>query len=120
MNAAHHLLYRRVTLEYGNQPAIEHRSHAVRDGGALDRAVVGALANKLLDRGARHQYLSDGPAASFLDVPYMRETWTMIQREDTPEAFRTAVTVLTRGIMAGLYVNSLDRITTRPPSASAR
>src|SRR5258708_34493312 len=63
MNAAHHLLYRRVTLEYGDQPTIEHRSHAVRDGGALDGAVAGALANKLLDRGARHQYLSDGPAA---------------------------------------------------------
>jgi asparagine synthase (glutamine-hydrolysing) len=38
----------------------------------------------------------------------MRDVWRMIQREDTPEAFSKAVTVLTRGIMAGLFVNSVE------------
>lgn len=49
--------------------------------------------------------LAQGPAAAYLDVPYMRQVWQMIQTEDTPEAHRKAVTVLTRGIMAGLFVN---------------
>lgn len=49
--------------------------------------------------------LASGPAAAYLDVTHMREVWRMIQRDDTPEAFRKSVTVLTRGIMAGLWVN---------------
>jgi asparagine synthase (glutamine-hydrolysing) len=53
--------------------------------------------------------LDGGPAAGYVDVPYMREVWTMIQREDTPDAFRKAVSVLTRGIMGGLHVNALAR-----------
>lgn len=49
--------------------------------------------------------LDAGPAAAYVDAPYMREVWTMIQTNDTPEAFGKSVTVLTRGIMAGLWVN---------------
>jgi asparagine synthase (glutamine-hydrolysing) len=49
----------------------------------------------------------------------MRAVWRMIQREDTPEAFRKAITVLTRGIMAGLYVNSVDNGTALDRDASA-
>jgi asparagine synthase (glutamine-hydrolysing) len=49
--------------------------------------------------------LASGPAAAYVNVPYMREVWRMIQTHDTPEAFRKSVTVLTRGIMAGLWVN---------------
>jgi asparagine synthase (glutamine-hydrolysing) len=49
--------------------------------------------------------LERGPAAAYLDVTYMRQAWQMIQTQDTPEAFRKAVTVLARGIMAGLFVN---------------
>jgi asparagine synthase (glutamine-hydrolysing) len=49
--------------------------------------------------------LGRGPAAIYVDVPYMREVWQMIQTQDTPEAFHKTVTVLTRGIMAGLFVN---------------
>jgi asparagine synthase (glutamine-hydrolysing) len=64
--------------------------------------------------------LSDGPAAAYLDVPYMRETWGVIKREDTREAFQRAVTVLMRGIMAGLYVNSLDRTPMRPAATAPR
>jgi len=49
--------------------------------------------------------LACGPAAAYLDVLYMRQVWQMIQTQNTPEAFRKAVTILTRGIMAGLFVN---------------
>jgi asparagine synthase (glutamine-hydrolysing) len=49
--------------------------------------------------------LAQGSAVEYVDVPYMREVWQMIQTQDTPEAFHKSVTVLTRGIMAGLFVN---------------
>lgn len=49
--------------------------------------------------------LSRGPAAAYIDVAYMRQVWKMIQTEDTNNAFNKAVTVLTRGIMGGLFVN---------------
>ena len=52
--------------------------------------------------------LAQGPAAGYVDVPYMREVWQLIQTQDTPEAFRKAITVLTRGIMAGLFVNEFN------------
>ena len=48
-----------------------------------------------------------GAAAAYLDTRYMREVWRMVQREDTSEALLKSVTVLTRGIMAGLYVNTV-------------
>jgi len=53
--------------------------------------------------------LAQGPAAAYLNVPYMRQVWAMIQRDDTPEAFHQAITILTRGIMAGLWVNGFGR-----------
>ena len=49
--------------------------------------------------------LTTGPAAAYVDVPYIRQVWQMIQMQDTPEALRKAITILTRGIMAGLFVN---------------
>jgi asparagine synthase (glutamine-hydrolysing) len=49
--------------------------------------------------------LARGPAAAYLDMAYMRDVWRMVQRDNTPEAFRKSGTVLTRGIMAGLWVN---------------
>jgi len=49
--------------------------------------------------------LALGPAAEYVDVSYMREVWAMVKTKDTPETFRKSVTVLTRGIMAGLWVN---------------
>lgn len=57
--------------------------------------------------------VSRGPAAAYVDVPHMRQVWAMIKRDDTPEALRKATTVLTRGIMAGLYVNSIERAASR-------
>ncbi len=51
--------------------------------------------------------LAKGPAAGYLDVVYMREVWRTIEQRDTPDAFHKCITVLTRGIMAGLFVNRL-------------
>ncbi|MBI2864750.1 MAG: asparagine synthetase B [Chloroflexi bacterium] len=50
--------------------------------------------------------LEHGPAAEYVDLPYMREAWQLIQTADTAEAFKKAVTVLTRGIGVGLWVNA--------------
>ncbi|ABQ25547.1 asparagine synthase-related protein [Geotalea uraniireducens] len=55
--------------------------------------------------------LAVGPAAAYLNVPYMREVWAMVRTDDTPEAFRKSVTILTRGIMAGLWVNGFYNVT---------
>jgi asparagine synthase (glutamine-hydrolysing) len=49
--------------------------------------------------------LQRGPAAEYVDVRHMRGVWEMIRTRDTSEAFQKAVTVLTCGIMAGLWVN---------------
>jgi asparagine synthase (glutamine-hydrolysing) len=59
--------------------------------------------------------LDHGPAAAYLDVTYMRQVWRMIQTWDTPEAFRKSVTILTRGIMAGMFVNRFYGDETRFP-----
>jgi asparagine synthase (glutamine-hydrolysing) len=48
-----------------------------------------------------------GPAVDYLDVGNMRGVWEAIRREDTPGAYNRAVTVLTRGLMAGLHVNAV-------------
>ena len=62
--------------------------------------------------------LDRGPAADYVDVSYMREVFALIQREDTPEALHKAGPVLMRGIMGGLYVNSLEGPAAAPPSDS--
>jgi asparagine synthase (glutamine-hydrolysing) len=49
--------------------------------------------------------LEHGPAAAYVDVAYMRDVWQLIQTQDTPEAYRKSITILTRGVMAGLFVN---------------
>lgn len=49
--------------------------------------------------------LATGPACAYVNVPFMRNVWTMIQTCNTPQAYRMANTILTRGIMAGLWVN---------------
>ncbi len=53
--------------------------------------------------------LSHGRAAEYVDVAYMRNVWQMVKTQNTPEALRKSVTVLTRGIMAGLFVEQFDR-----------
>lgn len=49
--------------------------------------------------------LVQGPASAYVNVPYMRKVWAMVRTDDTPEAFHKSITVLSRGIMAGLWVN---------------
>jgi asparagine synthase (glutamine-hydrolysing) len=51
--------------------------------------------------------IASGPAAAYLDLGNMRAGWEMAQREDTPLALSRSVSVLTRGIMAGLHVNAV-------------
>ncbi|MBI4869770.1 MAG: asparagine synthetase B [Candidatus Wallbacteria bacterium] len=51
--------------------------------------------------------VSCGPAAEYLDLAHMRDVWRIVLCEDTPRAFLGAVSVLTRGLMAGLFVNRL-------------
>lgn len=46
-----------------------------------------------------------GPAVAYVSVTAMRKAWETIRTEDTPETFRLAFAVLTRGIAAGLFVN---------------
>jgi len=58
--------------------------------------------------------ISRGPGAEYVDVSKMRSVWERIAgetgAEDTPESFRLAVSVLTRGIMAGLFVNRFSAL----------
>ncbi|MBF0227728.1 MAG: asparagine synthetase B [Desulfobacterales bacterium] len=54
--------------------------------------------------------LEKGIASFYLNIPYMRKVWQMIQTQDTPEAFHKSITILTRGIMAGLFVNNIGNI----------
>lgn len=45
-----------------------------------------------------------GPAAGFVDVQNLREAWRIVRTQDDPMAFHRAGSVLTRGLMAGLFV----------------
>ena len=65
------------------------------------RASAGEV-NETLDELAR------GPAAEYLDVPYMGEVWKVIHTGVPREAFRRAALFM-RGIMAGLWVNGFYR-----------
>jgi len=49
--------------------------------------------------------IENGPAASYVSVSAMRKAWERVRTEDSHGAFRIAVEVLTKGIMAGLFVN---------------
>lgn len=49
--------------------------------------------------------LARGPAAEYVHVAHMRRAWRVIQTQDIPEVYIKAVSILTRGIMAGLFVN---------------
>ncbi|WCM28010.1 asparagine synthase-related protein [Sphingomonas sp. QA11] len=46
-----------------------------------------------------------GPGAEYVDVARMRRVWQQVQVEDNGQALNLAGTVLTRGLMAGLFVN---------------
>jgi asparagine synthase (glutamine-hydrolysing) len=53
--------------------------------------------------------VAGGPAADYVDIAYMRECWTAIRRDDNRDTHRLAVSVLTRGIMGGLFANAAGR-----------
>ncbi len=53
--------------------------------------------------------LAAGAATAYVDVGHMRDCWQAIQREDTSETHRMAVSIVTRGIMAGLFANAVTR-----------
>ena len=50
--------------------------------------------------------LETGPAARFVDVPYLQKTWAYVRDHDDHESFVKASRVLSRGLMVGLFVNS--------------
>jgi asparagine synthase (glutamine-hydrolysing) len=50
-----------------------------------------------------------GPGAAYLDMAKLDRVWRQVRAESTPDSFQLAVTVLTRGIMAGLFVNGVGR-----------
>jgi asparagine synthase (glutamine-hydrolysing) len=49
--------------------------------------------------------IEGGPAREYVSVPAMRSAWNKVRTEDSPAAFSVAISVLTRGVMAGLFVN---------------
>jgi asparagine synthase (glutamine-hydrolysing) len=49
--------------------------------------------------------IEGGPAAEYVCIPAMRAAWDTVRTGESPAAHRLAVCVLTRGIMAGLFVN---------------
>jgi asparagine synthase (glutamine-hydrolysing) len=49
-----------------------------------------------------------GPASEYLDLARLQASWHYIQQNDTPKAFHDAITLLTRGLMVGLFVNQTD------------
>lgn len=52
--------------------------------------------------------LAAGPAARYVDVAYMRRVWHNVLSEDTFDTYLKSGTILTRGIMAGLFVNGFE------------
>ncbi len=53
--------------------------------------------------------IEHGAGASFVDVSHMRSAWNRIRTENSPQTFRAAVSILTRGLMGGLHVNAVAR-----------
>jgi asparagine synthase (glutamine-hydrolysing) len=50
-----------------------------------------------------------GAAAGYVDVSHMRRVWHRIETEDNRDVLLLAMTVLTRGNMAGLFVNGIGK-----------
>ena len=53
--------------------------------------------------------IATGPASAYLNATHMRQVWNRIQNEDGNESYRLAKTVLSRGLMAGLFVNGFGK-----------
>lgn len=67
--------------------------------------LVPRLRKSAIEVEATLDELARGPAASYVNIPYMRQVWKMAQSDDTIDAFIKSQSVLLRGIMAGLFVN---------------
>jgi asparagine synthase (glutamine-hydrolysing) len=48
--------------------------------------------------------LAAGPAAGYVSLPALRQAWSTVQAHDDPAALIAAIAVLTRGLMAGRFV----------------
>jgi asparagine synthase (glutamine-hydrolysing) len=48
-----------------------------------------------------------GPAAEYVDVGWMRKAWRTIQVDDSMRSLRMADRILTRGIMAALFIERM-------------
>jgi asparagine synthase (glutamine-hydrolysing) len=48
--------------------------------------------------------LEHSPAVEYLHMPHLRQVWRTIQSEDSNQAFIQSLTILTRGLMAGLFI----------------
>ena len=49
--------------------------------------------------------LAKGQAADYLNLPNLRQAWTYIQQHDDVKAYRDALVILLRGMMAGLFIH---------------
>lgn len=49
------------------------------------------------------------PTNAYINVPHMRTIWQRIQSERNPEMTQRAITVLMRGLHAGLFLNGLEQ-----------
>lgn len=72
------------------------------------------LGQRLLDSAAEVDLALDqldgsGPAREYLALARMREVWRSLQHGINPCNTHEAVTILTRGIMAGLYLAGLEK-----------
>lgn len=52
--------------------------------------------------------LEESCAIEYVNIPYMRQVWQLVQTQDTLDTFHKAANILMRGIMAGLFVNGFD------------
>jgi asparagine synthase (glutamine-hydrolysing) len=77
----------------------------IRHRGLQAADIVRRLRETSEDVEAALDEISQGPAANVVNLATMRAAWQVAQNEETPRAYREAVVVLTRGIMAGLFVN---------------
>lgn len=89
---------------------------------------IGQQAGDLVPRLRAHaaevfaalEEVAAGPGAEYVDTAKMAEVWRRVQTEDSPTAFRLSATLLTRGIMAGLFVNAAHNLSTFVPTIGKR
>lgn len=75
---------------------------------------AGDLGQRLIDsgeevEGALREIEGSKLAPEYLSLDRMREVWLALQQEVNPRTTHQAVTILTRGIMAGLHLAGLEK-----------